>query len=141
MYSSIQRPLLLFGAALLLAAESPAFASCMYPAACFEVRGAIQHCREITQDSQRFLELTLASPAIGKVACNSETRDPIGAELENRQKYLETRKHFYIGSWHQKSCAKLDAARFSGVVEETCCDTVPVGGACALDGPILIPAP
>jgi hypothetical protein len=113
----------------------------MFPAACFEVRGSIQQCREITKDNQQFLELSLAKPVIGKVPCKSETRDPIGSELEDRQKYLESRKHFYIGAWHQKSCAQLDASHFSGVVEETCCDAVPLGGACALDGPILVPAP
>ncbi|MFN2377230.1 MAG: addiction module protein [Candidatus Binatia bacterium] len=62
-------------------------------------------------------------------------------ELEVRRTYLESRSRFYIGSWHHKSCAKLDASRFSGVVEETCCDTVPVSGTCALDGPVVTPAP
>ena len=66
MQYSIPRTHLFVGLALFLSPVSYASASCMFPAACFEVRGSIQQCREITKDNQRFLELSLANTVIGK---------------------------------------------------------------------------
>ena len=131
---------------LLLVVASPmnSSASCMYPAACYEVGGKIDACRTIEKDGDSFLEIKFKdSAAVREAPCGDvPTREPLTAtELSDRMTYLTSRKAYFIRASPAYTCEKLQARPFLGKVEETCCDTVPAAGYCALDGPLVVPQP
>lgn len=135
-----------YGISLLLLALLPtaSFASCLYPAACYEVGGSIETCRVIEKDGESFLELRFKGEAtVREASCgDSPTREPrTETELADRVKYLSSRKAYFVRTSFGFTCEKLQASPFLGKVEETCCDTVPAMGYCALDGPLLVPQP
>ena len=119
-------------------------ASCLYPAACYEVAGNIDTCRTIEKDGDSFLEIHFKDAAAVRAAsCGDQpTREPrTDTELSDRMKYLSSRKFYFVRVSVGFTCEKLQASPFLGKVEETCCDTVPAMGYCALDGPLLVPQP
>ena len=136
---------LLLPASLLLALwPTASLASCMYPAACYEVGGKIEECRQIDKDGESFLEIRFKGPAVVREASCGDvpTREPrTTTELSDRMTYLTSRKFYYVRASLGFTCEKLQASTFLGKVEESCCDTVPAMGYCALDGPLLVPQP
>jgi hypothetical protein len=96
----------------------------------------------IEKDGESFLEIQIKGPAtVREASCGEQpTREPIGEELATRMAYLTSRKHYFVRGSLGFTCEKLQASPFLGKVEETCCDTGPVGY-CGLDGPLLVPQP
>ena len=125
---------------LLMANATAAGASCQYPAAYFEISGQVQNCREISKDDQPFLQLTFDAPDVRETPCAGPTRDAIGTEVQDLRANFASKTRFFVSGWHQKSCSPFDGKSFRGTFEELCCDTVPATGACALDGPLVIPS-
>lgn len=135
-------PVILF--TLIAAAASPALASCLPPAACYEIAGRVSSCRSIKKDDDTLLELRLDDLTIRETSCGQPPEPPregAAAEMQARVEYLRSSKHFYVQASAGLGCESLLSKPLLARVVETCCDTSPATGYCALGGPLVMPKP
>jgi|CXWL01.1.fsa_nt_gi hypothetical protein len=130
--------LVVVAASILTAYYSQLFASCVSEGACYEVKGNLTSCTEISREGSEFLSVELRNPVARNVACPKKPiREASGMEIAQKIAHLNKFRKFFFVISDGARCDVLGPI-VTARVQATCCDTTPATGACALNGPLLV---